>query len=199
MVETTLTNRISTIIASEQDYIINRLSPAQKQYQYSNFSSSGISSKNSSQMVSGYANMSYNDPRIIALRNFLLDYNSPMYPYADIFIYEADRYGLDWRLVVSISGVESAFGRITPINTNNAWGWRGGRTENGQRTWSSWNNWAESIADVTRGLAVGYGTTLTPSQIEPVYCPPCSQDPTHPWANGVTRYMRELDMYLNRL
>jgi len=66
------------------------------------------------------------DPRIIAMRKFLSDYNSPMYPYADIFVIEADKTGLDWRLVASISGVESAFGNVIPLETNNAWGWRGG-------------------------------------------------------------------------
>jgi hypothetical protein len=64
------------------------------------------------------------DSRSIALKEFLIDYNSPMYPYADTFISEADKYGLDWRLVVSISGVESAFGNLIPYKSNNACGWR---------------------------------------------------------------------------
>jgi len=135
------------------------------------------------------------DPRVIAMRRFLQDYRSPMYPYADIFIMEADRTGLDWRLVASISGVESAFGNIIPLNSNNGWGWKGGPGGN----WSMFPTWKEGISTVTEGLAYGYGTTLTPSQIEPTYCPPCGADPAHAWANGVQKYMNELQYYLDNL
>jgi len=135
------------------------------------------------------------DPRVIAMRKFLADYNSPMYPYADVFVYEADKTGLDWRLVASISGVESGFGKVIPLNTNNAWGWKGG--PNG--TWSSFATWKEGISTVTNGLAYGYGTNLTPFQIEPTYCPPCGVESGHPWANGVMKYMNDLSYYLNNL
>ncbi len=198
-VEQFIKNRVGNLIYQENTVIAKTLSPVHKYYPHTAGFGSGISVESTEKMVAGYTNVSYTDPRIVATKNFLLDYNSPMYPYADVFVNEADRYGLDWRLVVAISGVESAFGRITPRNSNNAWGWRGGRTETGARTWSSWSSWGEGIESVTRGLAVGYGTNLTPRQIEPAYCPPCAQEPTHPWSNGVSRYMRELDYYVERL
>lgn len=135
------------------------------------------------------------DPRILAMQNFLIDYSSPMYSYADVFIYEADKYGLDWRLVASISGVESAFGRLIPQGSNNGWGWKGDPT----RDWSYFTTWGDGIATVTKGLALGYGTTLTPFQIEPTYCPPCGQNPQHAWANGVQNYMYELEYYLDEV
>jgi len=47
------------------------------------------------------------DPRILAMYQFLSDHGSPLAPYASTFIREADKYGLDWRLVASISGIES--------------------------------------------------------------------------------------------
>lgn len=137
------------------------------------------------------------DPRVIAMQKFLLAYNSPMYPYAKTFIEEADKYGLDWRLVVSVSGVESAFGNLIPKETNNGWGWRGANaTEQG---WSRFESWGEAISVVTRGLALGYGVHLTPFQIESSYCPPCGENPAHVWANGVSRYMRELNYYVDNL
>lgn len=189
----------SEYINKKNTSIENILSEVGQNYNYDTTVFSGISNSSGMKMNTGYANISSTNPKIIAMRNFLLDYNSPMYPYASIFVNEAEKYGLDWRLVASISGVESAFGRITPQNTNNAWGWRAGRTATGERTWSSWANWGDGIEAVTSGLANGYGTNLTPRQIEPTYCPPCAQDPNHPWSGGVSRYMRELDYYLNNL
>ncbi len=137
------------------------------------------------------------DTRTIAMQKFLFNYNSPMYPSAKTFITEADRYGLDWRLVASISGVESAFGNLIPRGTSNAWGWRGiNRNPEG---WSQFGTWDAGIAEVTRGLAQGYGIHLTPFQIESAYCPPCGLNPAHVWANGVSRYMRELKYYNDNL
>lgn len=135
------------------------------------------------------------DKRIIAMRKFLIDYRSPLYPYADQFIVEADKYGLDWRLVASIAGVESAFGNLIPYGSNNAWGWKGDRT----RPWSLFPTWGDGIHTVTSRLALGYGTELTPFEIEPTYCPPCGQNPAHAWANGVTNFMNELTRYTESL
>lgn len=147
--------------------------------------------------VGGRSSIKTEDPRIIAMERFLLDYNSPMAPYAEVFITEADSYGLDWRLVASISGVESAFGNLVPRDTNNGWGWRGiNKNEDG---WSQFATWGDAIKEITRGLSEGYGVTLTPFDIEPTYCPPCGRNPAHVWANGVTRFMNELDYYVENL
>lgn len=143
----------------------------------------------------GVSNIESSDPKILAMRKFLIDYNSPMYLYADVFVNQAQRYGLDWRLVASISGVESAFGNITPRGTNNAWGWKGGPGGD----FSIFENFGEGVKVITRGLALGYGTTLTPFEIERAYCPPCYANPYHAWANGVTKFMNELDYYLKNL
>jgi len=132
------------------------------------------------------------DARTIAMFNFLIDYNSPMYPNAQTFIDEADKYGLDWRLVASISGVESAFGRLISPNSYNGWGWKGDPTQE----WSHFTDWDDGISTVTERLALGYGTNMTPYQIEPIYCPPCGATQAHAWANGVQGYMNALNLYL---
>ena len=130
------------------------------------------------------------------MSEFLDAYNSPMQPYAQVFVTVADEHGLDWRLVASISGVESAFGNLIPhTGYNNGWGWRGGP----DGAYSVFENFGEGITLVTTRLALGYGTSLTPFDIEPTYCPPCAANPAHSWANGVTRYMNELQYYLNNL
>lgn len=64
-----------------------------------------------------------NDKRVVALYDFLGKYDSPLVQHAQIFVRAADKYKLDWRLVVAISGVESTFGKQLPYNSNNAWGW----------------------------------------------------------------------------
>lgn len=145
--------------------------------------------------LNGGIGLQTSDSRILAMRKFLSDYNSPMAPYADVFITEADRYGLDWRLVASISGVESAFGNLIPRNSNNGWGWRGGPGG----AYSIFESWGAGIKVITRGLARGYGVNMTPFQIERAYCPPCYANPAHAWANGVTRFMYELKYYHDNL
>jgi len=131
------------------------------------------------------------------MNKFLNDFHSPMASSAETFVKEADKHGLDWRLLASISGVESAFGNITPQGTNNAWGWRG--VNSNDRGWSIFSSWDNAIIHITERFAQGYGTTMTPFEIEPIYCPPCGQNPEHAWANGVTRYMQQLQYYLDNL
>jgi hypothetical protein len=155
---------------------------------------STLTSVNNS-ILTGTTGIETTNPKIIAMEKFLIDYNSPIYPYARDFVNEAAKYKLDWRLVAAISGVESGFGSVIPGKVNNAWGWRGGL--NG--AYSEFSNWKDGISVITEGLARGYGTNLTPFDIEVNYCPPCFANPLHTWANGVTKYMNELNYYLTNL
>ncbi len=127
------------------------------------------------------------DTRIIALSRFLKHYNSPLYPYASYIVKTADKYHQDWRVIVAISGVESAFGRITRPNSYNAWGWRGGPGGD----FSNFKNWEHAIDYMTRRFTSGYGANPDPYSIYKTYCPPC----TTAWPNGVSGYMKQLDYY----
>ncbi len=184
---------LGNIIRETSQQQVNSLSPIFDVHVYAG--DYNLSTEKYSQRISSRTKLLTVDPRIIAMNKFLSSYHSPMAPYAETFITEADKYGLDWRLVASISGVESAFGNIIPTDTNNGWGWRGGPGGN----WSQFATWGDGIKEVTRGLAEGYGITLTPFDIEPVYCPPCGRNPAHAWANGVTNFMNQLDYYLDNL
>jgi len=64
-----------------------------------------------------------NDPRLASLHRFLQ--NCPVKSLAAEFLRAADRHNLDWRLLPSISVVESGGGRAAP--NNNLFGWDGGR------------------------------------------------------------------------
>src|SRR5690349_15718779 len=76
-------------------------------------------------LASGAATVSEKKPdfRVIALARYLESVDSPLAPHAELFIKEADRNNLDWRLVPAIAGLESSFGKHIPSDSYNAWGW----------------------------------------------------------------------------
>ncbi|MBN1374160.1 glucosaminidase domain-containing protein [Candidatus Dojkabacteria bacterium] len=131
------------------------------------------------------------DPRVRAIEMLLTQYGSPVAEYAEVFVQEADKNGNDWRLAVSIMGVESGFGKVIPVNSYNGWGWKGG--PNG--AYSIFSSWNESISHITERLATGYGKKITPLMMEAIYCPPCGATGMHYWANGVQNYMDILEYY----
>ena len=134
------------------------------------------------------------DARVVALQRFLKSKGSPLAPHAELIVQLADKYKMDWRILVSISGVESAFCTITPYKTYNCWGWRGG--PGGQ--YSKFKNWEDAIRYISKRLAKGYGPDIDPYAIESTYCPPCGATGQHYWARGVVMYMNQLDKYLKK-
>jgi hypothetical protein len=66
-----------------------------------------------------------NDPRLETLRNFFRDANCPAAEYAAAFLEAADYNALDWRLLPSLSYVESTGGKSA--RHNNLFGWDSGR------------------------------------------------------------------------
>ncbi len=75
--------------------------------------------------VPGAAAEYQNDPRLESLKNFFQKGDCPVRELAAEFLRAADRHKLDWRLLPSISLVESGGGRVAP--NNNLFGWDGGR------------------------------------------------------------------------
>ena len=66
-----------------------------------------------------------NDPRGEALRNFFVKMDCPARAYVEEFLIAADHYHLDWRLLPSISFVESTGGKVA--RNNNFFGWQSGK------------------------------------------------------------------------
>jgi hypothetical protein len=64
------------------------------------------------------------DHRIIRLQQFLQERDCPVKALAPDFIEAADRHNLDWRLLPSISFVESTGGKF--YRNNNIFGWANG-------------------------------------------------------------------------
>lgn len=65
------------------------------------------------------------DPRFHSIRKFFEKFDCPAKEYAHVFLEAADAYHLDWRLLPSISYVESTGGKAA--RNNNLFGWDSGR------------------------------------------------------------------------
>lgn len=93
------------------------------------------------------------DARVTKLKAFLIAHNSPLASDAGHFVSEADRLGLDWKLVVSICGVESTFGKHIPANSYNGWGWG---VFTGTNDGIHFSSWKDGITQVSEGLRYRY-------------------------------------------
>lgn len=126
------------------------------------------------------------DLRVLKLQAYFEKYNSPLTPYADIFVQQADEHALDWKLVASIAGLESTFGKFIPQGSYNAWGWG---IPTGTSKGLGFSDWEEGIATVSKGLKQRYvdkGLT-TPEQMGRIY----AASPT--WANRIYYFMNEIE------
>ena len=129
-------------------------------------------------------------PNFNTLYNFLVSRDSPLAPYTGDILQASSQYGIDWRLLVGISGVESGFGRVIPEDvygnlSYNAWGWTGG--SNGQfGAFAGFSSWPDAIYTVAKGISYAYGNE-SPYYMEGAY------DPGNPaWAPNVENYMSQL-------
>ncbi len=124
------------------------------------------------------------DPRAKQVRGFLEYYKSPLVDYSDHFVLMADKYNIDWRLLVAISGVESTFGKQIINGSFNAYGWGGGKIY--------FDSWEDSIEKVSQALSEKYYSRGldTPYKIAPVYCPPSKV-----WAGNVAYFMNKLQSF----
>lgn len=75
--------------------------------------------------VAEYRNNPDTDPRLTCLRAFFQSSNCPAAELSPVFLEASDSYSLDWRLLPSISFVESTGGKAA--RNNNIFGWDSGR------------------------------------------------------------------------
>lgn len=132
------------------------------------------------------------DKRAQVLKDYLAKYNSPLENSAQDFIDAADQYSLDWKLVVSISGVESTFGKNIPgghdpsYSSYNGWGW-GVYGDNSL----GFKSWREAIFTISKGLKEDY--------VDKGYTEPLSMNRKYAasktWGRNVTFFMNDLDKY----
>lgn len=101
---------------------------------------------------------------------------SPMAGMGATFAAAAWDNGVDPRWSPAIAAVESSKGAVC-FKPHNAWGWGS----------SSWGSWEEAINAHVRGLARGYGATLTYGAALK-YCPPNADF----WYNKTLAYMNSI-------
>ncbi len=122
------------------------------------------------------------DYRVLNLKKFLLKYNSPLTPFASDFVAYADIYGIDYRMVPAITGVESTFGKRIPANSYNAYGWA-----NGEYRFSSWPDSIEHVSMTLRTKYIDKGAP-TIAKIARRYAPPSTT-----WGTKVAFFIRKID------
>jgi soluble lytic murein transglycosylase-like protein len=124
------------------------------------------------------------DQRAFKLEKFLESYDSPLAEYAQVFVESADKYGLDWKLVPAITGVESTFGKQIPAGSYNAYGWA-----NGAYAFQSWEDSIEVVSQALKEKYVDKGLD-TPFKMGPVYAPPSKT-----WAYKVVSFVNKIECF----
>ena len=131
------------------------------------------------------ASIGEKDGRVERLQDFFANYNSPLEPYAQNIVSEADTYNLDFRLLPAIAMQESGLCRRMPKDSYNCWGFGiyGGKV-------TRFNDFPDAIRTVTKTLATKYRESGldTPEEIMSRYTPSSNGS----WANGVSTFMSQL-------
>lgn len=125
------------------------------------------------------------DARVSLIKNYLKKYNSPLVPYAEKLVSEADKNGIDFRLLTAIARQESNLCKFAPEDTYNCWGW--GIHKAGTLGFESYD---EAIEVVSLGIKQNYidkGLT-TPEEIMKKYTPHSNGS----WANGVRTFLDDI-------
>lgn len=128
------------------------------------------------------------DERIDQLKGYLAAHNSPLAPESAHFVTEADRFGLDWKLVAAIAGTESSFGKHVPAGSYNAWGWG---IPTGAQAGIAFGSWKAGITAVSEALARRYLArgAVTVEQIGRIY----AASPR--WAGNVRSLMSRIEAF----
>ncbi|QQS38375.1 hypothetical protein IPM62_03205 [Candidatus Woesebacteria bacterium] len=126
------------------------------------------------------------DARSEMLKQYLQANNSPLMEYSSLLVKTADKYNLDYRLLIAIAKKESGLCRIIPPGGHNCWGW--GIHSEGTLGFDSYD---ESIETVAKGLKENYldKGLVTPEEIMSRYTP---HSPEGVWAKDVSRFIEEI-------
>lgn len=130
------------------------------------------------------------DNRARILKAYLEQYDSPLASSAQTFVHAADKYGLDWRFVAAISGIESTFGHHIPYGSYNAWGW--GVYGNKVTYFTSFDNGIQIISQSLRERYMDQWGATDVYGIGRIY----AASPT--WAQKVNYFMESIDAFEKR-
>lgn len=121
------------------------------------------------------------DMRVKALQNVFNKYNSPLAAEAHHYVRYADEFGIDWKLLPAISGLESSFGKRLMPGSHNAYGWGGGHIY--------FETWEDGIRSINKAFKEKYAERGATDvwTIGPIY----AESPT--WSVRVNGFMEEIE------
>src|SRR3989338_5981741 len=129
--------------------------------------------------------INFKDARIEIIRQFFEKYKSPLEPFAKNIVEDADKYGLDYRLLPAIAMQESNLCQKIIADSYNCWGFGiyGNKV-------TRFDSYPEAIGTVTKTLATNYiaGGLNTPEEIMKKYTPSNNGS----WAYSVNYFMELL-------
>ena len=125
------------------------------------------------------------DARIEIVKQFFAKYKSPLEPFASNIVGDADKYGLDFRLLPAIAMQESNLCQKIIANSYNCWGFG----IYGKKV-TKFESYPEAIDTVTKTIASNYvaGGLNTAEEIMKKYTP----SNTGAWATSVNYFMNQL-------
>lgn len=126
------------------------------------------------------------DARPVIIKKYLEKHKSPLLPYVDTLLAAAEKYNVDYRLIVAIAQCESNLCKKSPPGSYNCWGF-----ENGETKFLSWEQALNQVAKTLRESYLDKGL-ITPEEIMPKYAPP-SVEKGGPWAKCVNQFINELE------
>jgi len=131
------------------------------------------------------------DARSLLLASFLEQHASPMAPYSELIVREADTNGLDFRMVVAIAMCESNLGKKMPKKDEfNAWGIA---VYTGQNQGKVFDSWPHAISWVSNYIKTKYydrGITNL-KDIGAIWAPP-SVEKGYSWTNCVQNFQQSI-------
>lgn len=142
--------------------------------------------------------ISSRDTRSLALHGYLETMQCsngsipPLADYSEELVDSADKYGLDWKIIPAISGVETWFGCAGDAESyRNAWG-MGGGPSNRYR----FDTWEEGIDVYAKMLADGYGTDVHTRLYDVASLYVYGHAGRHDkWADGVMKYFNGIEQF----
>lgn len=127
------------------------------------------------------------DLRATALENVLNKYQSPLAPYAGYFIKSSDKNEIDWKLLPSIAGLESSFGKRQMPGSYNSYGWGGGHIY-----FDSVEDGIDTVLFALKNKYASRGAT-TVETIAPIY------SESNTWAPRINSFMQKFEAEYSRL
>ena len=127
------------------------------------------------------------DARGLLLQSFLERHKSPMAPYAQYLVQQADDKGIDFRLVVAIAMCESNLGKRMP--RLDEYNFAGIAVYTGQTTGASFDSWQHAIRWVTSYIKEKYYDRgiVDLRDIGAIWAPP-SVEKGYSWTNCVESF-----------